>query len=94
MSGQEDGNDIFITQTPLEEDSNNSTNILNSTQMVENLYLDMLEDSEKGREPVYCPQVEDISLSDNELSQAVSDIENRFCQPVSDDVMADMSRKR
>jgi len=57
MSGQEDGNDIFITQTPLEVDSNNSTNILNSTQMVEDLYLDMLEDSEKGREPVYCPQV-------------------------------------
>jgi len=57
MSGQEDGNDIFITQAPLEEDSNNSTNILNSTQMVEDLYLDMLGDSEKCREPVYCPQV-------------------------------------
>lgn len=84
-----EGEEIFITQTPkLDFDSTINT------ELAEDMYLDMFDDWSNES---YKLIVEDNTMSDQELSQAVEEIENReqrFRAPVSDENVAEMSRKR
>ena len=77
---------IFITQTPVD------MNCSISTQSAEDLYLDLFEDMSELKGD-YHPEVENITESDEELSQAVESIE-RFRAPVSNETITEMSRKR